>query len=164
MEYSMKFTILLSLLSFSFAVLQEKFNSCGKDEDVITLSVLQIIPSIPQAGKQVTIAMGGTLNRPINQGALVKISAKIGIVVVKTQYMDSAELSTKRGLEFPILPKDHPGEFVIPVSYMVPDDCPAGVTFILKVEAFNGNGTGVDRSDGILCWSGPINVAPLASS
>jgi hypothetical protein len=55
-------------------------------------------PLVPAAGEICQVTVKGTLLKDINEGAIVRITAKIGVLVVKTDLLDTCELAVKQGL------------------------------------------------------------------
>jgi hypothetical protein len=121
-----------------------------------------MVPLVPAAGEICKVTVTGKLLKDINEGwvhflscigAFVRITAKIGVLVVKTDLLNSCELAVKQGLgPCPLRPSDYPSLITQTVDYLVPDDVPKGVTFQLRSETSNQDGSRIS------CFTGPMQI------
>jgi hypothetical protein len=121
--------------------------SCGGNSDTFTLKDVTITPYPVQAGRNLTINASGLLTRDIVQGALLKVTAKLGGIQVFQKELDLCEEGAKNGKPCPIAA----GDQQMIVSQEIPGNIP-GATINLEIKANNADKTP------IACLKGPIKV------
>lgn len=159
-------SILLSFAAFSSvsaAVVGEVgfppgFSNCGSETDDLTLTGVKMSNLAPRPGDEVVVEVYGFLKTALKSGATGKVSAKLGVLVVKTDEVNTCAKLV--GYSCPVEPAKLNGEvFLQKVIYTVPKDVPKGVTVKLMVQAFNGDGNGqMDASKPVSCFTGPVKI------
>ena len=153
---------LAALFCTASAALPPNFSNCGDDvNDGLLLKNVSFSNMSPAPGETIFVTVSGRAQKTLLKGAQVKITAKLGVLVVKTDYLDSCVLAQENGLSCPVDPKQFGDrDLTYVVKYVVPQDVPKGVVFVLRVVGINGDGNGnPDPNFPVSCYTGPMKIS-----
>lgn len=152
MRFIVEFLLLVNTV---FAIDQlSGFNDCGLPTDHLKLEKFSISNPKPKGGETVAMYVGGTLRKPIQEGAVVKVSGqKLLIPFLLTSPVDfCSEIAPRSLLACPILPSSlRHQELQVFWEFDLPNIM-AGLVFQTRIEAFNPDGSR------ILCLTGNMEV------
>jgi len=71
-------------------------------DDILTIDSVDLSPNPPQAGKNLTITAAGVLSADIEDGAMVHLEVKYGLIKIISQNADLCETAGNVDLECPL--------------------------------------------------------------
>ncbi|KAK7463662.1 hypothetical protein VKT23_005603 [Stygiomarasmius scandens] len=118
------------------------WKDCGKDSDAIKVKSIEVSPDPPQAGKDLTVTAIGTASETIDDGALVEVTVKLGLIQLLKKEFDICDEARKANasIQCPI----EEGEHRVVQTVSLPKEIPPA-KFKVHVEGWTAN------EDDMLC-------------
>ncbi|CAG8445430.1 6585_t:CDS:2 [Scutellospora calospora] len=132
--------------TFTETFTTDSIQDCGKPEDILHITYLDIAPDPPQRGQELSIDAAGYLTETVVEGSYIELTVKMGLIRLLQKKLDLCEQVEKVNKECPLekgeqtlqhtveLPKEiPPGKYTVDVHVYTPDRRPIAC---LKATAF----------------------------
>ncbi|KAI1819418.1 ml domain-containing protein [Xylaria intraflava] len=113
---------------------------CDKDHglDTVEIKKVDLLPNPPEAGTKLVIQASGTVSKPIQKGAYVKLVVKYGLIRLISTTADLCEQVENVDLKCPI----EKGQLSITKSVDIPKEVPPG-TYNVVADVYDQDDTPV---------------------
>jgi len=99
-----------------------KYCEAARDDDIIVIEKVDLVPNPPEAGQDLVIEAKGTVKEPIQKGAYVELQVKYGYIRLVNMRADLCDQISNVDLECPI----DEGVISITKSVELPNEIPPG--------------------------------------
>ncbi|KAI0866544.1 phosphatidylinositol transfer protein [Xylaria cubensis] len=106
------------------------------DQDTVHIEHVDLLPNPPEAGKELVIRATGTVFKPIEKNAYVKLVVKYGLIRLISTTADLCEQVENVDLKCPI----EKGVLSVTKSVDIPKEVPPG-TYNVFADVYNGDDT-----------------------